>query len=193
MFNPQDWYWLADDGRVFSSARSETVKETDKQFKAWKEIWIAPTRWPCDGDGKQTDEALDSVLHPYGLNVGLSAFKKQAIGRINDQAEHCRSKYITSGDGQMMTYLEKINQARACLSAQSQVKADYPMLAAEIGITAPTLSGVAEAVAAAYDQWIAIGSEIEAIRRSANIAIQTADTRDAVQTTLDNVVWPNGG
>lgn len=191
MYDPRDWYWTADDGRIFSSARQMLV-EDDAEFQAWAALGNAPTPWPRGGDGLQSEAALDAVLLPYGIHTSLSVFKAETITRINDAAEKCRGKYITPGDGQMMTYLEKINQARACLAVPSPETADYPMLAAEVGITAPTLAGVAEIVVAAYNQWLIIGSAIEATRRAANIAVEAADTRAAVQLAMDSVVWPEG-
>ncbi len=190
MFNPHDWYWQADDGRVFSSFYSDLVKKGDSRFKDWKEAGGTATRWPQDAEGNQTDAALDAVLHLYGISVGLDALKTATTRRINDAAELCRGRYITSGDGQMMTYLEKITQARSCVSSQSPLESDYPMLAAEIGITAPTLAGVAEVVIEAYNQWIVIGSAIEAVRRAANIAVLGAKTTGEVKSAFEGIVWP---
>lgn len=193
MFDPKDWYWAAEDGRIFSSAREAFVEDNDDaEFQAWTALGNAPTPWPRDNDGVQSDAALDDVLLPYGIHTTLAVLKAETIARINEAAEQCRGKYITPGDGQMMTYLEKITQARACLAVQSPQAADYPMLAAEIGITSPTLVGVAEIVVAAYNQWLVIGSAIEATRRAANVAVEAADTRADVQIILDSLTFPGG-
>ncbi|MNE19376.1 hypothetical protein D3C80_1124540 [compost metagenome] len=191
MFDPKDWYWTAEDGRIFSSAR-EAIVEDDAEFLEWAALGNAPTPWPRDDNGVQSEAALDAVLLPYGIHTSLAVLKAETIVRINEAAERCRGKYITPGDGQMMTYLEKITQARACLAVQSPKAADYPMLAAEIGITAPTLVGVAEIVVAAYNQWLIIGSAIEATRRAANVAVEAATTRATVQAVLDGLVFPEG-
>lgn len=189
---PLDWYWRRDDGVVFSSAVQGIVPEDDARYREWLDAGGIATRWPVDSAGQQTEPALDEVLRPYGIQISLLAMKMQAVSRINEAAEQCRGKYITPGDGQMMTYLEKISQARACLLGQPPQEADYPMLAAEIGITAPTLTGVAEIVVAAYNQWLVIGSAIEATRRAANVAVEAATTRADVQAALDGLVWPEG-
>jgi len=190
MYNPLDWYWRGDDGQLFSSARQMTCPPADQQYKDWLAKGHQPTPYPRDEAGNESEAELAAVLSVYGIAIGLPAFKAQIIARINEAAELCRGEYITPGDGQTMTYLEKISQARACLAAQSPQAADYPMLAAEIGITAPALVGVAEVVVAAYNQWLVIGSAIEATRRAANVAVEAAETRAAVQAVLDGLVWP---
>ncbi len=73
MYDPRDWYWLADDGRLFSSALASLVDADDERFSAWKDKGYVPTPWPIDADGTQTSEALQSVLAPYGLIVAESA------------------------------------------------------------------------------------------------------------------------
>jgi hypothetical protein len=73
IYNPIDWYWKSDDGRVFSSARQALISEADGGFKAFMASGGKPTRWPVDDEGRQTDAALQNVLTPYGLKVDPSA------------------------------------------------------------------------------------------------------------------------
>ncbi len=73
-FNPGSWYWVADDGRVFSSASSSVITEDDASFEAWKAEGNNPTRWPVDDAGSQTDASLQDVLTPYGIYVDLTAY-----------------------------------------------------------------------------------------------------------------------
>lgn len=69
MFNPKNWYWLADDGRLFSSSRMKTVNEKDKGYQEWllANPDYGPTTWPCDDKGDQTDAALRVVLEGFGI------------------------------------------------------------------------------------------------------------------------------
>ena len=63
-YNPFDHYWLADDGRLFSSAAQSLVTpETDTGEDK--------TPWPRDAAGAQTDAALQDVLTPYNVFVNL--------------------------------------------------------------------------------------------------------------------------
>jgi hypothetical protein len=68
-YNPIDWYWKAQDGRLFSSAKPSTVSPANAGFVARSENGRAPTAWPCDDAGAQTDAALQEVLAPYGISV----------------------------------------------------------------------------------------------------------------------------
>ena len=69
---PFDHYWLASDGRVFSSTRRATVGADDGGYTAWCEAGGTATRWPADASGAQTGDALNDVLRPYGLSMAGS-------------------------------------------------------------------------------------------------------------------------
>ncbi|AWN43177.1 hypothetical protein [Methylobacterium durans] len=80
-FTPSDWYWQADNGRVFSSAQGAPVPASDEAFGNWKEVGRLPTIWPRDDDGKQTDAALAEVLALYGLGMSSGASVPQSVTR----------------------------------------------------------------------------------------------------------------
>ena len=84
MYNPYDWYWLADDGRVFASGRQLVVDSTDADYVAWAVNFNAP-EWPRDSDGNQTDAALQAHLAPYpNLFVNLAFYTADARAKKND-------------------------------------------------------------------------------------------------------------
>jgi hypothetical protein len=64
MFDAHHWFWLADDGRIFSSEQQILVASTDPGYVAWLEFY-QPTPWPRDDADNQTDAALQAVLDPY--------------------------------------------------------------------------------------------------------------------------------
>jgi hypothetical protein len=78
-YNIHDWYWLADDGRVFTSARRLTVDESDASYQAFIGGAMA-TPWPRDDAGNQTDAALQQVFDMANfqppLNIKVSSEKK---------------------------------------------------------------------------------------------------------------------
>lgn len=77
---PTNWFWRADDGRVFDSARHEIISDTDPPFleaKAAGQI----TRWPADDSGAQTNAALKEVLRPYGIWIDLGDYAADARWR----------------------------------------------------------------------------------------------------------------
>ena len=61
LYNIMDWYWLADDGRIFSSAKRTTVSSNDPDYTNFI-VNAMPTPWPRDDNGDQTDQALQDVF-----------------------------------------------------------------------------------------------------------------------------------
>lgn len=87
MFDPYHWYWLADDGRLYSSRAGALVEPTDAAVDAWRADGRHPTRWPADDAGEQTDAALQAVLAPYGLRIGVDAETAGVLARIDAERE----------------------------------------------------------------------------------------------------------
>lgn len=188
---PFNWFWAADDGRIYSSAAQTTFQDLEEVLT---DQTFVPTRWPVDDTGQQTLEALSEVLALHGLRLGpidVDGLKAQLRTAIDDAAEEQRLRYITGGAGQAMTYAQKAEEARLCLDAAGPDPEDYPLLAAEIGITASTLVGVAQVVATANAQWLQIGAAIEAARLSAKKAISEAQSVEEARAAADAVVWPD--
>jgi hypothetical protein len=74
-------FWLADDGRVFGSAKQITSDTSDPDYVAWSASNV-PTAWPRDKAGNQTNAALQDVLTPYNLFVDLSAYAANVRYRL---------------------------------------------------------------------------------------------------------------
>ena len=72
-YNPFNWYWLAEDGRIFSSAVQAIVPATNPGYVAFIEA-TAPTPWPRDDNGNQTSDELGKVLAPYGMFSDLTSY-----------------------------------------------------------------------------------------------------------------------
>lgn len=85
MFNPHDWYWLADDGRIFSSARGELISKNDGSFKKWEDAGNLPTRWPEDDNGEQNNASLGAVLSVYGLEIDR---KNKMLKEVSTKAQN---------------------------------------------------------------------------------------------------------
>ena len=120
----------------------------------------------------------------------LSELKTDLKLQIDRAAEIERRKYITSGSGQAMTYMQKADEAARYLQASTPEPSNYPLLSAEVGITAPTLIEVATIVQAAYSQWQIIGAGIEAARLSTKSLIEAAESVDAARSAAQGVQWP---
>lgn len=121
----------------------------------------------------------------------LTALKKTLCARVDQEAEDQRARYITAGSGQAMTYQAKAEEARRFeAEASSPDGANYPLLSAEVGITAPTLSEVAASVLAANAAWLVAGAVIEAKRLGAKKEITAAVDADSAREAFAQVEWP---
>jgi hypothetical protein len=83
-FNPFAWYWLADDGRLYSSVVAAQIPSSDQGYQDWIAQGFQATTWPRDDAGNQTDASLQIVLAEYGIAIDLKAYAFAA----RDQVEH---------------------------------------------------------------------------------------------------------
>lgn len=120
--------------------------------------------------------------------VDLLGLKAVLKAEIDAAAEVERNRYITPGAGQAMTYQAKSAEAARFASDADPQAGDYPLLAAEVGITGETLGDVAGVVAAAHAQWLAIGALIEAARLAAKAAVDAAENAAAARAVTP--AWP---
>lgn len=130
--------------------------------------------------------ACDLAREP--IEPSLAELKASLQRAIDAAAEQERLKYITAGDGQVMMYLAKAEEARRLAADADPADEDYPLLSAEVGITAETLAEVGGAVLAAYQQWLAVGAQIEAARLGAKRAIGLALDAEAARAVQAS--WP---
>lgn len=127
--------------------------------------------------------------------VDLADLKSSLLTQIDAAAERERARYITAGSGQAMEYQQaaaEAEQLRAALSVDPEHEpdpADYPMLAASLGIDGATLAEVASTVAAMHEAWRIAGSAIRAIRLAAKAAVAAAEDEAAARAAAD-VIWP---
>jgi hypothetical protein len=77
-YNPYDWYWLADDARLFSSKQQLLIDDTDSGYVTWTDLGNVPTPWPRDDAGNQTDASLQEVVGPNGVFVNLVYYAADA-------------------------------------------------------------------------------------------------------------------
>lgn len=117
----------------------------------------------------------------------VAAAKASALHSLSDSVSAARRRFITSIPGQEMIYLAKQEEARRYL-AESPAPvslAAYPLIAAEVGITAPTAYQLAVIWLFMADAWTAAAAQIEGIRLNAASSIQAATTVSAALAALD--------
>ena len=117
---------------------------------------------------------------------------------VDEDAERIRLKYITPGDGMMMTYREKLEQAehanaqgQAAIDAMTTVEGEaaYPTLSASVGIEADSLWDCAQLVLTTYQSWATLSHNIEKIRLAGKKAIDDAASVDDVRTAYQSIDW----
>lgn len=119
----------------------------------------------------------------------LPQIKVRLKKAVDDAAELERLKYITPGAGQAMIYQQKLQEALAVLGGETD-QAQVPVLAASVGIEAPTLTECAELVIATWTQWRGIAKQIEIVRLTAKKAINDANTIEDADAAHLAVQWP---
>ncbi len=164
-------------------------------------------RWNLNGDtlaglewaDQQQGRPTDAEIEAEAARLVLPTLKDQLSKRVDEDAERVRLRYITHGVGQSMTYLEKHNQAIAvealgetaanALSEQDRA-AQFPTLAASVGIEAPTLWACAQLVILQYEAWAALSHVIERTRLLGKKSISDASDAAAAQAAYEAIAWP---
>ena len=154
---------------------------------------LAETFIPCPEDVEDHWSYVDGAFIPpvEPPETDLAFIKSSLKTLVDVAAETERLKYITPGAGQALTYMQKSDEARRYLSEDNPDAADYPLLSAEVGITANDMAGVASTVAGAFTQWQQIGAAIEATRLGAKAAIEASGSAEDAQTAYCHIQWPN--
>ncbi len=127
----------------------------------------------------------------------LAAMRQAAIEQVNAAAERARLQYVTPGAAQAMVYLEKaivsgsfLAQYPTATAALGAAQVDWPLLAAEIGITGASLFEVAQVFQAKRRQWTLLAAQIETIRRGVNIDLAAAQSEAAIDALVAGLQWP---
>ncbi|PQV56416.1 hypothetical protein LX70_02682 [Defluviimonas denitrificans] len=138
----------------------------------------------------QALETLDGWVVEGGALVlaDLTAYRREAIARINEAAGQTRLQFITDIPGQQMLYQAKEQEAAAYL-AESPAPVDlsnYPLMAAEVGagLTALTPLDLAQTWLAMANQWRLVAAAIENVRLLHVYAVEQA----ADLATIDQYV-----
>lgn len=69
-YDPFNWYWRAEDGRLYSSKLDKLITPEEPAFVQHIADGGFATTWPKDDDGVQTVAALQDVLTPYNIVIG---------------------------------------------------------------------------------------------------------------------------
>ncbi|MFN4191807.1 MAG: hypothetical protein ACK4FR_02595 [Tabrizicola sp.] len=120
--------------------------------------------------------------------AALDLARRDSRRRINEWIGTLRSRIYTDIPGQDALYLEKRAEALAYvreseMSGEPSDLADYPLIAGEVGITAPTAWQLAQIWLHLSDRFKAAGAATETARQRAMMAVETAPDL----TTLERI------
>jgi hypothetical protein len=115
---------------------------------------------------------------------------REAESVIDAKAQEVRGRFLSPGmDG---VYVEKRDEAKAYLKAYTQSNlpslAEYPYLAAETGLTAPTPKALAELWISRHNQSKVAGPFIEALRTAAKAQVRAARSQAAINEIVTQAV-----
>ena len=108
----------------------------------------------------------------------LERAKLVAQARLIKVMAEARLGFVTPLPGQDMIYLAKEAEARSWVNTENPVLADYPLLATEVGITAPDADQLAQLWLNMAALWRSAASGLEATRLSTAAAISSAQSID---------------
>jgi hypothetical protein len=66
-YTPLNWYWLAKDGRIYSSFKNALVYSYDTGYLAFLAQYGAASPWPTDISGAQTTASLQTTMTQYSI------------------------------------------------------------------------------------------------------------------------------
>lgn len=120
---------------------------------------------------------------------GLAERRRLAIAMVQERVGTARRRYITAIPGQEMIYQAKEGEAIRYVAASPEPAdlTDYPMLAAEVGITAPTAHELAQVWLGMAHLWRQVAAVLEAARLTANADIAAAPSIAAIAAILDTL------
>lgn len=110
----------------------------------------------------------------------LAPLRATALSRIDAAAEAALADHV--GGGRIAAvHAAKLAEATRAVQAWAPAPEDYPLLAAEAGITAPDIAAVAALVIARDGEARAALARIEPLRLAAKAAVRAATTPAAIE------------
>jgi hypothetical protein len=131
------------------------------------------------------DIACWQVIEGALVKVTVAPVKATYMERIRQESSAVRLIYITDIVGQDMLYIVKREEAAAYVADPDPDLALYPLIAEEVGVTAPTAYEVAQVWLYMNAALKPIAGRLENIRLTATNAIASATTEAEVIAAYD--------
>lgn len=117
----------------------------------------------------------------------LAAAQAEARVTLAGAVATARAGLITDLPGQQMIYLAKEAEAARWAADPAPDLADYPLIAAEIGITAPDAASLVQIWLNMAALWRSAAADLEALRLTASAAIDAATTVEEVGAAVSQI------
>ncbi|WP_415183529.1 hypothetical protein [Phaeovulum sp.] len=118
------------------------------------------------------------------VTANLAPLKLDAVAKINQVIGYLRAAITTDIAGQQMIYLRKESEARAWLAEATPDIAEYPMIAAEVGITGETADQVAQVWVNMAALWTGISAGLEGARIGHISLVDAAQTAAEIDAAV---------
>ena len=115
---------------------------------------------------------------------GLERARIAARADLAAWIDTARRQLITVLPGQDMIYLAKEAEARRWLADPAPNPAEYPLLSAEVRITAPDGHSLSQLWLNMSALWISAAAQLEALRLSTSAAIEAAETITEISAAM---------
>lgn len=121
----------------------------------------------------------------------ISIIQAMAKTEIDKLAENVRSRYITAGSAQAMTYVEKANEAQSYKNAgypKINRSSQYPHLRAEAKVLNITIRKAADMILASRNDWLNISASIEKERRQGSVNVAKSTTLESIKKEKQDAI-----
>lgn len=121
---------------------------------------------------------------PEQVLADLQAAQAEAVAKVNAAVGQVRRRFVTDIPGQDMLYLRKEAEAARWISDPEPDLADYPLIAAEIGITAEDGDQMAQIWINMADLWAGIAAQLETLRLGHIAQVEVAADQAGIEAAL---------
>lgn len=189
-------------GRIVSAMSVYGEDERDANVPpdhGWVEGFHDPLRFYIGPDGVTPyppspaphmtfDYASEQWVDMRGASE-MAAAREAAMLALNGYVARKRNLIITDLPGQDMIYLRKEEEGRRYLDLpiEPETLEQFPLIAAEVGITAPTAYQLAMIWVQLGSLWVVIAVQLEQLRMSFGAQIQSASTFAEIDALVQTI------
>lgn len=160
---------------------ADALEISDEEYKQLLELQAAGYSIEPGKNGKP------EAIAPAALSI--ETVRSLACMRIDADAERQRLKYITPGHGQAMVYSEKAAEAVRFAADTSPTLGNYPLLMAEVGLTADTIEDVVQTILNRRNLWLWIAAKIERARLQAKKLVNESTSPEDIEAIVAGIIW----